>query len=264
VPQTVEAYTLTGAANDVSYTGGYITKVKLRESDSFTWMSNTAGGTGSQKGVIYAGGTWDFVKNGYVKMDDQYGVDVFNTFYVEGKYPIAINDKTSLALGAQYYPQRSVGDEQIGSFSTWGMGLQAALAHGPVGLQLYYTQTGDGFDTQNPFGDHASYLNLMQVAFNTAGEKAWGIGGNVDFRDLGVPGLTAAAVYADGRDRINSQTGAAIPDRYETNVRVDYAVGKGTILEGLVATFRYSWLHQDGSPQTQTQLRAYLNYAFRF
>ena len=53
-------------------------------------------------------------------------------------------------------------------------------------------------------------------------------------------------------------------DRYETNVRVDYAVGKGTILEGLVATFRYSWLHQDGSLQTQTQLRAYLNYAFRF
>ena len=190
-------------------------------------------------------------------MDEQYAVDVFNTFYVDGKYPIAIDDKTSLTLGAQYYPQSSVGDEQIGSFSTYGMGLQAALAHGPVGVQLYYTQTGKGFDTQNPFGDHASYLNLMQVAFNTAGEKAWGIGGNVDFADLGVPGLTAAAIYADGRDRIDAQTGAPMPDRNETNVRVDYAVGKGTILEGLVATFRYSWLHQDGSPQTATQLRAY-------
>ena len=264
VPQTFEAYTLTGSGKDISYTGGYITKMKLRESDSFVWMSNTAGGTGSQRGVIYAGGTWDFAKNGYVRMDDQYGVDVFNTFYVDGKYPIAVNDKTSLALGAQYYPQRSVGDEQIGSFSTWGMGLQAALAHGPVGVQLYYTQTGEGFDTQNPFGDHASYLNLMQVAFNTAGEKAWGIGGNVDFRDLGVPGLTAAALYADGRDRINARTGDAIPDRYETNVRVDYAVGKGSVLEGLVATLRYSWLHEDGAPQTQTQLRAYVNYAFRF
>jgi hypothetical protein len=144
------------------------------------------------------------------------------------------------------------------------MGLQAAVAHGPFGVQLYYTQTGKGFDTQSPFGDHASYLNLMQVAFNTAGEKAWGIGGNLDFTDLGVPGLTAAAIYADGRKRIDAQTGAAIPDRNETNVRVDYAVGKGTFLEGLVATFRYSWLQQDGSPQTQTQLRAYLNYAVRF
>lgn len=264
VPNTFEAYTLTGKASDVAYTGGYITKIKVRQSDSFVWMSNTAGGTGNQEGVIYAGATWDFAKNGYVKVDDQYGVDVFNTFYVEGKYPFVIDDKTLVTLGAQYYPQSSVGDAQIGSFSTYGMGLQATVAHGPVGMQLYYTQTGKGFDTQNPYGDHASYLNLMQVAFNTAGERAYGIGANVNFAELGAPGLTAAAVYADGRDRINAGTGAAIPDRNETDVRADYAFGKGTILEGLVATFRYSWLRQDGSPQTQTQLRAYVNYAVRF
>jgi len=265
VPNTFEAYTLTGSADPVSYTGGYITKMKVRQSESFVWMSNTAGGTGKQEGVIYVGGTWDFAKNdGYLRMDEQYAVDVFNTFYVDGKYPIAIDDKTSLTLGAQYYPQSSVGDAQIGTFSTYGMGLQAAVAHGPVGVQLYYTQTGKGFDTQNPFGDHASYLNLMQVAFNTAGERAWGIGGNINFADFGVPGLTASAIYADGRKRIDDLTGAPIPDRNETNVRVDYAIGKGTFLEGLVATFRYSWLHQDGSPQTGTQLRAYLNYAVRF
>jgi hypothetical protein len=35
-------------------------------------------------------------------------------------------------------------------------------------------------------------------------------------------------------------------------------------LEGLVATLRYSWLQQDGSPQTATQLRAYINYAVKF
>ena len=264
VPNTFEAYTLTGTVAPVSYTGGYITKMKVRQSESFVWMSNTAGGTGKQEGVIYAGGTWDFAKNGYVRMDEQYAVDVFNTFYVDGKYPIAIDDGTSLTLGAQYYPQSSVGDAQIGSFSTYGMGLQAAVAHGPMGVQLYYTQTGKGFDTQNPFGDHASYLNLMQVAFNTAGEKAWGIGGNIDFADLGVPGLTASAIYAAGHDRIDDQTGSPLPNRNETNVRVDYAIGKGTFLEGLVATFRYSWLRQDGSPQTGTQLRAYLNYAVRF
>lgn len=264
VPNTFEAYTVTGSANDVSYTGGYITKMKIRQSDSFVWMSNAAGGTGKQEGVYYAGATWDFARNGYVRMDEQYAVDVFNTFYVDGKYPIAIDDKTTLTLGAQYYPQHSVGDAQIGSFSTYGMGLQAAVARGPIGIQLYYTQTGKGFDTQNPFGDHASYLNLMQVAFNTAGERAWAIGGNVDFAALGFTGLTASAIYADGRDRIDDLTRTPIPNRNETDVRIDYAFGKGTILEGLVATFRYSWLHQDGSPQTATQLRAYINYPIRF
>ena len=264
VPNTFEAYTLTGSAGGVSYTGGYITKMKVRQSESFVWMSNTAGGTGNQEGVIYAGGTWDFTKNGYVRVDEQYSVDVFNTFYIDGKYPFALDDKSTLALGAQYYPQTSVGDEQIGSFSTWGVGLQASYARGPFGIQLYYTQMGKGNDTLNPYGDHASYLNLMQVAFNTAGERAWAIGGNVSFADLGVPGLTAAAIYAQGSDRIDSSNGSAIPDRNETDVRVDYAVGKGSWLEGLVATLRYSWLHQDGSPQTATQLRAYINYAIRF
>jgi hypothetical protein len=264
VPNTFEGYTLTGAADKFSYTGGYITKMKTRQSESFVWMSNTAGGAGKQEGVVYAGGTWNFAKNGYVRMDEQYAVDVFNTFYVDGKYPIPIDDKTSLTLGAQYYPQRSVGAAQIGSFSTYGLGLQGAVGYGPLGLQLYYTQTGSGFDTQNPFGNRASYLDLMQVAFNTAGERAWAIGGNVDFAGLGVPGLTASAIYADGRDRIDDQTGTSVPNRSETNVRVDYAIGKGTPLEGLIATLRYSWLHQDGSLQTATQLRAYINYAIRF
>jgi hypothetical protein len=264
VPNTFEAYTLTGKAGTISYTGGYITKMKVRESDNFVWMSNTAGGTGNQEGVIYAGGTWDFAKNGYIRMDEQYAVDVFNSFYVDGKYPLVIDDKTALTLGVQYCPQSSVGDAQIGTFSTYGVGLQAAVTYGPAGGQLYYTQTGKGFDTQNPFGDHASYLNLMQVAFNTAGERAWGVGARFDFTSLGASGLAAEAIYAEGSDRINAQTGAPMPNRNETNVRVDYAVGKGTFLDGLVATFRYSWLREDGQPQTQTQLRAILNYALRF
>jgi hypothetical protein len=264
VPNTFEAYTLTGSAADVSYTGGYITKFKARQSDSFAWMSSAAGGTGDHQGVVFAGATWDFAKNAYARVDEQYGVDVFNTFYVDGKVPIEIDDKTSLAFGAQYTAQKSVGDAQIGSFSTYAAGLQATVAHGPFGAQLYYTQTGRGFDTQNPFGDNASYLNLMQVAFNTAGEKAWGIGGNVNFAGFGAPGLTASAIYASGSDRINASSGVSLPDRNETNVRADYAFAKGTALEGLVATLKYSWLHQSGSLQTAPQLRAYLNYAVRF
>ena len=105
---------------------------------------------------------------------------------------------------------------------------------------------------------------MMQVAFNTAGEQAWGIGGTLDFASIGAPGLTTGILYANGRSRVNATTGAAIPDREETNIRADYAFAKGTMLEGLVATLRYSWLHQDGSLQTAPQLRAYVNYDVRF
>lgn len=264
VPNAFEAYTVTGAVEQVSYIGGYITKEKTRDTESFRWMSNVAGGTGSQKGVAFGGVTWNFARNGYVRLDEQYAVDVFNTFYADVRYPIVVDKTTSLALGGQYYPQSSVGDEQIGSFSTWGYGLQAAVDWGPLGVQLYWTQTAKDRDTLNPFGAHPSYLDLMQVSFNSAGEKAWGIGADVDFAGVGVPGLTAAAVYASGSDRIDYTTGAPIGDRNETDVRVDYAFPKGSPLEGLSATFRYSWLHQDGAAQTGTQLRVYLNYAVRF
>ena len=264
VPNTFEAYTLTGSWDQLFYTGGYVTKMKVRDSESFRWMSNVAGGTGNQEGAIYAGGTWNFATNGYVRVDEVYSTDVLNIFYTDVKYPIAIDDKTSLTLGAQYYPQTSVGDAQTGSFSTFGLGLQAAVSYGPVSGQLYYTQTGRGATTQSPYGDHPSYLNIMVFSFNTAGERALGIGGNVDFSDLGVPGLKASAIYATGRDQIDSQTGAPIGNQNETDVRLDYAFAKGTFLEGLVATFRYAWTHQDGTPQNGTQLRAYLNYAVRF
>jgi len=264
VPNTFEAYTLTGASGPLSYIGGYITKEKLRDTESFRWMSDVAGGAGNQKGVAFAGATYGLGKSGYVRVDEQYGTDVFNTLYTDVRYPIAIDQRTSLVLGGQYYRQSSVGDAQIGSFSTYGSGLQVAVDWGPLDLALYWTQTGKGRDTLSPFGDHASYLNLMQVAFNTAGEKTWAIGGGVDFAAIGAPGLSASAIYADGRDRVDYTTGLPIGDRNETNVRVDYAFAKGSPLAGLTATFRYSWLHQDGAQQTATQLRAYLNYAVRF
>jgi hypothetical protein len=264
IPETFEAYTVTGGSGELSYTGGYMTKMKTRASDSFIWASNVAGGTGPQKGVIYAGATYRIADTGYVKVDEVYSIDVFQTFYIEGKYPIAIDDKTKAVLGAQYYPQKSVGAAQIGSFSTFGYGLTAGASHGAFGAQFYYTQTGRGLTSPDPYGDHPSYLNLQQIIFDTAGEKAWGIRANVDFADLGVRGLTATAIYASGTDRINSSTGAPLPNHNETNVRADYAFAKGTLFEGLVATFRYSWLHQDGALQTQTDLRAILNYLVHF
>lgn len=264
VPNTFEAYTLTGGTKELSYIGGYITKEKTRDTESFRWMSNVAGGTDEQRGVAFLGVTYNFGKGGYVRIDEQYAIDVFNNFYADVRYPVVLGETASLALGGQYYPQSSVGADQIGTFSTWGYGLQAVLDTGPFGVQLYWTQTGKGRDTLNPFGTHASYLDLMQVSFNAAGEKAWGVGANVDFGPLGAPGLTAAAIYAGGFDRIDYETGASIGDRSETDVRVDYAFPRGSLLEGLVATFRYSWLHQDGAAQTGTQLRAYLNYAVRF
>jgi hypothetical protein len=163
VPNTFEAYTLTGAASGVSYTGGYIAKMKtairqLRLDVHRRRQQGHAQGRGLR------GRHLGLHEERLPRMDEQYVTDLFNNFYVDAKYPIAIDAETLLVLGAQYTSQRSIGKEFIGDFSTYHAGVQAALSRGPFGVQLYYTQNGNGFDSQNPFGDHASYLNLMHVA----------------------------------------------------------------------------------------------------
>jgi hypothetical protein len=262
VPNTFEAYTLAGKVADVAYVGGYITKEKTRDTESFAWMSNVAGGTGRQAGLAFAGATYEFGSGGRLRVDEQYGIDTFNTFYTDVEVPFALDERLRVTLGAQYYPQSAVGDRQVGDFSTWGCGLSAILGSGPLALQLYWTRTGAGGETQNPFGSHPSYLNLMQVSFNSAGEKAWGVGGSVDFGEWGLPGLSADVIYAQGRDRV--ATSGPLPDRHETDASVYYAFVKGSPLAGLSAALRASWLAQDGAAQTGTQLRAYVNYAVPF
>lgn len=263
VPNTFEAYTLSGSlASAFSYTGGYIAKIKNRDAEKFVSMSKDAGGSGDNEGLYFAGVDWDFMKNGRLRADYQYGMDTYDTFYVDARAPVPLDERTSLELGAQYFSQGSVGSAQIGDFSTWGAGIRGALKYGAFGLQLMFTRTGTGFDSQNPYGDSPSYLNQQQVAFNTAGERAWGLGASVDFASLGAPGLSASAVYAAGSHRIDDATGAALPDRNETDLRADYRFAKGSALQGLWLTLRYSWLRQDGSPQTQTQARVIVNYPF--
>ncbi|MCG2595048.1 OprD family porin [Ramlibacter sp. XY19] len=264
IPHTFEAYLLSGAAGPARYTGGYVTKVKLRDTDDFAWMSGVAGGAGPHRGVALAGLDYKFGQGGLLRLDEQYSVDVFNSFYADIRYPLELADRTTLVLGAQGYPQRAVGERQIGSFTTWGYGLQAALAHGPFGAQLHWTQTGKGRDTLNPYGQHPSYLNLMQVAFNTAGERAWGLGGDIDFGPFGAPGLKASAIHASGSNRIDFTSGAPLPDRSETNVQLAYAFARGSALAGLTGALRYSWLRQDGAPRAGEQLRLYFNYDVRF
>ena len=265
VPNTFEAYTLSGSvASAFSYTGGYIAKIKNRDADEFVSMSKDAGGSGDNEGLYFAGVDWDFMKNGRLRADYQYGMDTYDTFYVDARAPVQLGERTTLALGAQYFSQGSVGSAQIGDFSTWGAGIRGVLTHGPVGVQLMFTRTGTGFDSQNPYGDSPSYLNEQQVAFNTAGERAWGLGASIDLASLGAPGLSASAVYAAGSHRIDDASGAPLPDRNETDLRADYRFAKGSALQGLWLTLRYSWLRQDGSPQTQTQARVIVNYPLSF
>jgi len=52
-------------------------------------MSDAARGSGNQEGVVDAGATWAFARNGYVRIDEVYSTDAMDNFYADVNHPIA-------------------------------------------------------------------------------------------------------------------------------------------------------------------------------
>ncbi len=156
VPNTFEAYTLSGAASGVSYTGGYIAKMKTRDSDSFDWMSTAAGSKGTHKGVGFAG-----VDLGLHEERLRQGgraVRLRPLQHLLRRRQVPDRDRRPDPAGARraIHARRSRSARSSSAPSRpITRACRPPLSSGPFGAQLYYTQNGNGFDSQNPFGDHA-------------------------------------------------------------------------------------------------------------
>lgn len=264
IPNLFEGYLLSGRVADMDYLGGYVTKVKLRDSNAFAWMSSAAGSTGPQQGMVVAGARLSMTDGAFVRVAEQYLIDAYNTAYVDGAYPVAMGGDGVLRLRGQYASQQSVGSAGLGSFGTWMFGLGGVYDLGPVSLQVSWTQTSRNKETQAPFGANPSFLHMMQVDFNDANEKAWLIGGTLDFATLGAHGLTASVTYGNGHGAIDPTSGASLGSRNETDVTVAYEIGKSSSLRGLSFGVQGSWLNQAGAVAQGQQLRVFANYELPF
>jgi len=260
IPNLFEGYLVTGRIAEIDYIAGYVTKIKLRDSNTFEWMSSAAGSSGPQQGMTLLGARHSFAGGAEIRIAEQYLADGYNTFYVDGGYPVSLGSGERLRFGGQYAYQQSVGSEGLGSFNTWMYGLTGVYEPGPLAFQLAWTQTSRNQATQSPFGQNPSYLYMMQVAFNDAGEQGWLAGVTLDFRDSGFPGLQAVAQYGNGHAAIKPSTGASLGNQNETDVKLRYDFDPSAKLRGLSFGIEGSWLNQAGATAQGRQLRVYANY----
>jgi hypothetical protein len=264
IPNLFEGYLLSGGLAGLDYIGGYVTKIKPRDANAFEWMSSAAGSAGPQQGLILAGARFPIAEQAQLRVAEQYLVDTYNTAYADGGFGIPVGAAGTLRLEGQYANQRSVGDAGLGPFNTWMVGLRAVYERAPYSVQLAWTETSRNRETLAPFGDNPSFLNLMQIAFNDAGERAWLVGASLDFSTLGAPGLRAAVAYGSGRGAVNSATGAPLGNSNETDVRLRYEADKATRLRGLSFGIEGSWQNQAGAAAQGRQLRIFANYDIPF
>jgi len=262
IPNTFEAYVLRGEVSGFGFIGGHVTQMKTRGSRDFISMSEAAGAQSSKdRGLTMMGARYSLRKGVSIGAIDYYAWDVMNVLYAEANYTRELTDEIGLKLSGQFTHQRSIGEELLGdpSFDTYVWGGRAALSGRSAILTAAFSSTSDHAAIKSPYGSYPGYVSLMRKDFDRAGELAWLVGASYDFKQLGIPGLSAFARFARGTSARDPSSGDSLPNQQEFDVTVDYKLPEGR-LEGFWIRLRYAFLDVDGDADPAHDLRVILSY----
>jgi outer membrane porin, OprD family len=265
-PNTFEGITAGGKVKVVEYLAGYVSKIKPRSDVDFVYMSKQAGAVGSDDGVIL-GSVRATPREGLrIEAAEQYGINTFNTLYLEGDYLRPLNENWKLRLGAQFTDQRAVGDELVPAdkkdWNTQSGGVRVQALWRELTLTTGFVLTASGNSIQSPWGNSPNFALQMDRDFNLANQKAVLFGMAYDFSKLVSKGLTANSSVAAGWDAIDPRTRASAPDLREYNLNIDYrppwpvpAFTRGWWLRA-----RGGLIDQQGADELGWQVRIILNW----
>ena len=267
-PNTFEGLTVGGKVGPVEYLGGYLWKMKARNSDDFISMAEQAGApAGNDDGVAMFGVRIKPIPALQLEVNEQYGINTFNTVWVLAEYTQALADDLKLFVGGQFTDQRAVGDKLLTNASaqdwdTQNVSIKAGLTWKELTVSIGGQWTGSGNTVQAPWGSYPGYWSLIQEDFDRANEKAVGVGVAYDFSKVLTPGLSAFANIAWGWDAIDPKTRASAPDQTEYDLTVDYRppFKFPAFLQGMWLRVRGAILDQENADQLGWQVRLILNW----
>jgi hypothetical protein len=265
-PNTFEAVTLGGKVGWLQYLAGYIWNIKPRNADEFISMSAQAGVKGEGDGAAIGGVRLTPIPGLRIDLNDAWGIDTFNTLFLDGDYLYALNSDWKLRFGAQFTDQRAVNQANLQNASEryWSVqsgGTRLQVIFRELTLTGAFTITGSGNDIQRPWGSYPGYMSMIDQDFVRANEHAVLLGIAYDFSKL-ARGVSAYTNIAWGWDAINPRTRARVGDRAEYDVTVDYRppFQWPAFLQGLWFRARAAVLDQDSSSTTGYQFRLILNW----
>ncbi|MBV7480994.1 OprD family porin [Pseudomonas sp. PDM31] len=253
LPETVDGVTF--SSTDISkllFEAGHLTSLRRRD--------QTDRASGPLQEADYVGGKYDFTKDLSASL---YSSSIQN--YWDNRF-IGINWLHSLdakqAVGLQYnaYQQKSIGDELGGDLDNYVFSLQGSYSY----LGSTFTVANQQVSGRGPHqylidGTSTLYLsNFIQVmdAVNED-ENSWKLQYDLNFAQLGLPGLTFTTVYAMGD---NIKVGKTVSDgkEWETDFMVRYVVQSGRA-KGLSTQVKAASYRSDFKPDVH-ELRLVTEY----
>jgi len=261
LPQTFEAYGLkSGDIDNLELSLYWVDKEKGRDTELFKSMTEMAGLTNVDRGVVMAGADWkpfDFLPT---RFWNYYAPDLDNTFFTQLKYTFGDPEGVQYSLLFQGVDQRSVGDQLAGNYSTGEAGLMGTLEYSGVTFDLGGTIVDDSEDIRNSWGTYPFFNNLMGYAFNRAGEKALLLGLGYDFSRLGWDGYRANVKAGFGDTPDSGRNASFDRNEYDLNLYYDFDGD----LKGLTVFSRFSYQDADedlgGKDGYQVRLRLQYNF----
>lgn len=275
VPNTfegVQAVSLPDKDRSYDYAIGYLWNIKPRDSNDFIPMSDALlGSDGADRGTPFAMVKWRPVKGLTTIFMDYYVEDFINSAFAQAEYSFQpAKDQPTWMFGVNVLDQRSVGRNLLigNSFETYQASAKVQMNYAGWTLFAAGSITGEESKMFSPFGSKPNYTDMQQSSFDNAREKA--IGGSVAydfgyaFGNYGLSGLSVGAWYSRGWDAINPATAAAIADRDELNLWIQYRPNDG-LLKGLRVKTQYSTLWQQGNVRdAQPEFRFIVDYTVLF
>lgn len=260
IPNTFEALMLSGQVGWARYDVGYLWTIKPRDSEDFIAMSQQAGASEDDEGLLLTALALRPIKALLIYAGNYYAQDVFNTAFVRSEYTHAISQDLTLQFGLQFTDQRCVGNAQLGDFITWNVGAGARLVWKGLSLGVATHFTGDDASIRSPWGTWPGYLSLLVTDFNRANEKAFGAAVKYDFGGallpFQLPGLSVHLLYAQGTDRLDPATRTGLPTTREGDLDIIYTLPH---VKGLSLRFRNGYVDR-GNRDVVMDFRLIVNY----
>ncbi len=264
IPNTFEAYALNIGRGKFEGIGGYVDKIKKRDSGSFVSMSKAAGVTGdSDEGMAMAGVLFQPNKNLDMGILNFYTFNTFNIFYSEINYTKPLKDKDGLKFSVQFTDQRSVGDELLATspFQTQVWSVVGKYGFNDAILRAAYSATSENASIFSPYGGYPGFISLMKSDFNRAGEQAWMVGLSYNFSRIGLEGVSMITKFASGYNAETRADGSLRTDQQEFDITFDYYPPAGRPLAGFWLRVRGAKRWQDSLKDTH-DIRVLLNYTY--
>ncbi|NWK54108.1 outer membrane porin, OprD family [Verrucomicrobiaceae bacterium N1E253] len=239
---------------------GHVARIKTQTSTDFESMSSVAGSDQGDRGVSIVSLRYEFSDETFVAASEQYGWDMFNSFYVEAETLIEWSDDLKLELGVQFTDQRSVGDEWLGDFKTQSAGVKVALQYCNFAAALSYQRTANGSGVLKPWGGSPAYNSSIIQDFDRAGEESFRLGLTYDFAPHGLDGVSVDTSWIIG-DTPDSGSQAS-PDQQEFDFTIDYKPSV-ELFDGVWFRARYAknWIDEGNDIE---DIRFILNYSYQF